>query len=194
LTFDDGPSQGSLELSDILVQYGSRATFFHCGVHVRRNPAIARALSGAGHELGNHTDTHALLSLRSSSFIRAELMEAQHAIHDATGRNPAWFRAPYGVRWFGLRQVQRDLGLTGVMWTAIGRDWVLDGDAVCDRLVKRAASGAIFCLHDGRELRVDPDIRSTLKAVRRMVPVLIDRGFRLVTLTELLCQPISQIA
>ena len=194
LTFDDGPSPATIELLSILDEYSTKATFFACGVHVRKRPEIARAVSDAGHELGNHTESHPLLSLRSTGFIRNEIGRAQEAIGAATGQRPRWFRAPYGVRWFGLRTVQREFGLMGVMWTAIGRDWADDGDTVADRLVRAAGNGAILCLHDGRGLQAEPDIGSTLKAVRRVIPVLLGRGFRFVTLTELLCEQISPTA
>ena len=87
------------------------ATFFQCGVNVRRLPSVAREVAAAGHEIGNHSDTHALLALKSPGFIYRELTAAQEAIEHATGVRPRYFRAPYGVRWFGLRAAQQRLGL-----------------------------------------------------------------------------------
>src|SRR4051812_34693810 len=58
LTFDDGPSEATPRLLAILAAHNVRATFFLCGANVRRLPEIARAIRRAGHELGNHTDTH----------------------------------------------------------------------------------------------------------------------------------------
>src|SRR3954463_3729909 len=58
LTFDDGPTEGSLQVLDYLEEQGVRATFFQCGINVRRYPAIARAIAGRGHEIGNHTYSH----------------------------------------------------------------------------------------------------------------------------------------
>src|SRR3954452_3136345 len=54
LTFDDGPSPGSLELLDYFAKQGVKATFFQCGANVLRNPDISRNLAEAGHEIGNH--------------------------------------------------------------------------------------------------------------------------------------------
>jgi peptidoglycan/xylan/chitin deacetylase (PgdA/CDA1 family) len=187
LTFDDGPSQATPQLLEILDKYGARATFFECGVNVRRLPDIARAVVHAGHEIGNHTDTHPLLSLQSRDVILREMSRAQQSILDATGATATLFRAPYGVRWFGMRSAQRQLGLMGVMWTAIGIDWKLDGKAVSERLFRAAQNGAIFCLHDGRESSTAPDVTSTIKAVRTLVPLLLDQGFRLETVSQLLC-------
>ena len=73
------------------------------------------------------------------------------------------------------------------MWTAIGYDWKLKADAVVERLAAGVSNGAILCLHDGRELRVKPDIGATVEAVRRLVPMLLDRGYRFETVSRLLC-------
>ncbi len=64
LTFDDGPSMGTLSLLDHLSSLGVKATFFQCGMNVLRHPDIARAVRDAGHEIGNHTYSHARLAPR----------------------------------------------------------------------------------------------------------------------------------
>jgi peptidoglycan/xylan/chitin deacetylase (PgdA/CDA1 family) len=186
LTFDDGPSDGTPELLDVLARYGVPATFFVCGMHVRRRREVLREIAARGHEIGNHTDTHARLWLRDRRFIRDEVSRAQDAIAELTGSVPRLFRPTYGVRWFGLREVQHEFGLTSVMWTVIGRDWVLPGDAVAARVVRRASNGAIFCLHDGREAHDAPDIRNTIDAVRTAVPRLLDSGFEFRTVPGLI--------
>ena len=187
LTFDDGPSEGTPEILEILARHNARATFFQCGANVERVPEIAHAVAAAGHEIGNHSHTHPYLFLRSPRAIQDDLHRAQQTIERHTGARPAWFRAPYGVRWFGLRAAQRRLQLTGVMWTAIGYDWNSTAEQVVTRMTAAAANGAILCLHDGRELRARPDVRETVEAVRRLVPMLLDQGYRLETLSRLLC-------
>lgn len=187
LTFDDGPSESTPELLRVLEQNRAQATFFQCGMNVQRLPEIAREVRQAGHEIGNHSHSHAPFYFHSSRYMYEELMRAQEAIGEATGTRPALFRAPCGVRWPGLGGVQRRAGLLGVMWTVIGRDWVLPAAGVAGRLLQRASNGAILCLHDGRELRPKPDIRETLEAVRRVVPELQARGFCFATVSELLC-------
>src|SRR5580700_9320796 len=123
LTFDDGPSESTVELLEILARYRAPATFFQCGVNVRRLSSVAREVAAAGHEFGNHTHSHPLLALKSSAFIHRELALAQETIEHATGVRPRYFRAPYGARWFGLRAAQQRLGLSGVMWSTIALDW-----------------------------------------------------------------------
>src|SRR5947209_6202759 len=101
LTFDDGPSEGTPEILEILARYRAPATFFQCGANVERLPAVARAVAQAGHEIGNHSHTHPMFCLRTPSAIEEDLRRAQAAIEAHSGLRPVWLRAPYGVRWFG---------------------------------------------------------------------------------------------
>lgn len=187
LTFDDGPSPATPHLLEILARLGVRATFFVCGMHVRRLPGVLRETVAAGHEIGNHTDTHASLYLRSGGFILNELVRAQQTIAEVTERTPRLFRAPYGARWFGLREAQRRLHLLHVMWTVIGSDWRLPGRQVAAGVTGAVSSGGIICLHDGRERAVAPDISNTIDAIQVIVPALLDQGYRFETVGELLC-------
>jgi peptidoglycan/xylan/chitin deacetylase (PgdA/CDA1 family) len=86
-----------------------------------------------------------------------------------------------------MARAQHRLALTGVMWSAIGYDWKLKAEAIVERLTASVSNGSILCLHDGRGLLVEPDIGATLEAVRRLVPLLLDRGYRFETLSRLLC-------
>ena len=187
LTFDDGPAESTPDILEILSAHQVPATFFQCGANVDRLPHIAREVAARGHEIGNHSYSHPYLFLRSPHTIELELRRTQETIESHTGFRPAWFRAPYGARWFGLGTAQRKLQLTGVMWSAIGYDWSRRADEVVERLAASASNGAILCLHDGRELRRKPDVRATVEAVRRLVPLLLDRGYKFETVGRLLC-------
>jgi peptidoglycan/xylan/chitin deacetylase (PgdA/CDA1 family) len=187
LTFDDGPSESTPTLLEILREYGVPATFFQCGANLRRLPEVARQIQAAGHEIGNHSDTHPLCCFRTASFIRDDFARAQETFEDTLGIKPTLMRAPFGARWFGYRAMQRKLGLLGVMWTVIGRDWKLSPAAVCDRVLHAASAGSIVCLHDGRACSVKPDVRASLEAVKRILPPLLERGFRFETVSRILC-------
>ncbi len=186
LTFDDGPSESTPALLELLAEHNVRATFFMCGQNVRRYKEIAKEVLAAGHEIGNHTDSHAALYFKSPEFIYRELALAQQSIHQITKTTPRFFRAPYGVRWPGLARAQERLQLTGVMWTSIARDWKWPASRISRLLLRRAENGAILCLHDGRALERAPDIRPTIEAVEFVLPILKERGFSLETVTEIL--------
>ena len=190
--FPDQPAHDPLgtadELLEVLAARQTKATFFIVGAWAQAHPERVQAIRAAGHHIGNHSYSHPLFCFRSPAFIEADLRRAQQAIRAHTGAQPAWFRAPYGVRWFGVGRAQRNLSLTGVMWSAIGRDWTLQSTSVYQRLATRTVNGAILCLHDGRELKVQPDISVTVEAVRRLVPTLLEQGYEFETVDRLLCQ------
>lgn len=193
LTFDDGPSPDSCRLIEYLSNENIKATFFECGMNVARHPAIAREIYAAGHEIGNHTYSHprlapglgANLRWHSPAFILREFSDTQSIIHHEVGLRPTLLRAPYGYRWFGLRETQRQLGLLGVMWTVIGRDWILPSQGIIDLVLRRASPGGIICLHDGRDVQVNPDVSEMIKALKGIVPVLRDRGYQFETVSQI---------
>ena len=185
LTFDDGPSESTPELLDILSRNGVHATFFQNGANIRRVPSIANDVRFEGHEIGNHGDMHPYYYLKSPAFIEADIERCQRTIEDVHGLSPRWFRPPYGLRWFGMRSIYSRFRLTGVQWTVIGWDWSWNSDRVVKFVVPRVKNGAIICLHDGREIKPKPDIRNTLTAVSRLVPMLKDQGFSFRTMSEM---------
>jgi peptidoglycan/xylan/chitin deacetylase (PgdA/CDA1 family) len=187
LTFDDGPSESTPALLRILARQNVRATFFMCGQNVERLPGVAQSVAAAGHEIGNHTDSHPRLDFCSPDFIYRELATAQEKILRHTGVTPRLFRAPYGVRWFGLKSAQERLGLLGVMWCTIGPDWKWPAPRVTKLFLDRARYGDIFCLHDGRTTQPAPNIGTTLAAVEAMIPALKERGLRFETVSQILC-------
>jgi peptidoglycan/xylan/chitin deacetylase (PgdA/CDA1 family) len=188
LTFDDGPSNATPAILDVLAGYGVAATFFQCGRNVERTPELARAVCDGPHEIGNHSFSHPNFALARPTFIRDEFQRAQDAIVEATSRKPALTRPPYGVRWFGFRDMQRELGLTCVMWTVIGCDWRLPAPQITARVLAGAGPGAIVCLHDGQATLPNPDRSQTIEAVRRIVPSLLEKGYHFETVSTLLCR------
>ena len=185
LTFDDVPSPATPRILDILAGYSVPATFFQCGENVLRVPELSQAVCAGPHEIGNHSHTHRNFALKRPSDIVDDFACAQNAISEATSRTPVLMRPPYGVRWFGFREMQERLGLMGVMWSVIGLDWKLGAPAIAERVLSHTRDGSIICLHDGRGTLKDPDTRPTIEAVRRIVPSLLEKGYHFETVSQL---------
>ncbi len=192
LTFDDGPSEGTLRVLEYLAKEKIAATFFQCGMNVRRLPEIAGEIAAHGHQLGNHTYSHPKLPFKSRNFIDSEFTTTQRIIQTETGFTPMLLRAPYGRRWFGMAEVQRKLALLGVMWTVIGNDWKWPATRIAKHVLAHASPGGIICLHDGRTIEPHPDISEMLSALRKIVPVLNDRGYRFEIVSDLLADTQSE--
>lgn len=194
LTFDDGPSPGSLRLLEILARENVPATFFQCGLNVLRHSGIAREIYAQGHEIGNHTYSHPRLSPRigwqinwqSPRAIFWQFARTQHILRTEVGADPSLLRAPYGFRWFGMREAQRRLGLLGVMWTVIGHDWEWRAPAITSLVLGKSSPGGIICLHDGRDIQANPDLTEMLRAVTTVISRLKDRGYRFETVSSIL--------
>lgn len=177
LTFDDGPNADMTErLLDLLARHQVRATFFLVGRYVAAQPALARRIADQGHTLGNHTMTHPRLLALGPAATRAEVADGGKAIADATGVAVKIFRPPFGGRWPHTLRAARDLGLTPVMWNALGFDWrETDASVIAKRLLRgmernRVAGRATnFLLHDGSHRGVGANREATLGAVAQVL-------------------------
>ena len=181
LTFDDGPSPATVDVLEILDVHAIQATFFQCGANIERLPDLSRQVAAAGHEIGNHTYYHPRLLGCGAARLRREIGDTQKAIFQATGTDARLFRAPYGLRWFGLRPTLAEFGLTGVMWTVIGYDWEWEAAEIARHVETQASPGGIVCLHDGDRTSPQVDRRQTIRALRLLIPRLYDRGYGFVT-------------
>ena len=124
LTFDDGPNgDTTLRLLDVLAAHDARATFFLVGKFVRQQPEVVRAMAAAGHLIGNHTMTHPKLHIQTEARIREELTGCSALLEDTIGAPVRVFRPPFGARRPFVLHTARRLGLTTVLWNALGFDW-----------------------------------------------------------------------
>lgn len=152
LTIDDGPSDDTPAILDLLDAHGAKATFFVVGERARARPELLREIVRRGHDLGNHSDTHpqAWFWALGPSRMRREIDATQQAIAEITGASPRWFRAVVGMANPFLAAPLRAHGLARVGWSARGYDAVVATPAdVVARIERELAPGAIVLLHEG---------------------------------------------
>jgi peptidoglycan-N-acetylglucosamine deacetylase len=177
LTYDDGPNDPYTQrLLDVLAQHEVRATFFLIGRFVRQRPEIARAIRAAGHLVGNHTVTHPVLLFESPKRVREELAGCNAAIEDALGEPVRYFRPPHGARRPDVLRTARELGLTPVLWNAMGYDWKpTTAEAVLANLRKgivrnqRRGVGSNLLLHDGGQAGIGQDREHSVIATAQLL-------------------------
>lgn len=188
ITFDDGPTEPyTSQILDVLKAHDARATFFVLGARAAASPAtLARAVAD-GHELGNHTWDHPALVLHSSGYIRDTIRRTSDVVARATGQRPRLFRAPFGWRnpWVG--RSARAEGCEPVAWTTGVHDTDRPGaGAIAERSIAALKDGAILLLHDGRSFDPRPDASQVVEALPAIVQEARRRGYRMVTLSEML--------
>jgi peptidoglycan/xylan/chitin deacetylase (PgdA/CDA1 family) len=174
LTFDDGPgAQGTPSVLAALAALGVAATFFVTGEQVRDNPAIAREVVAAGHEVGVHGDRHRNLLRIGPRALRHDLDHAAQTIGEVTGVAPTHYRPPYGVLNAMALALCAQRGWEPVLWTRWGRDWRASASAesIVQELTKRLSGGDVLLLHDADRYSAPGSWRATLAAL----PAIVDQ-------------------
>ena len=117
LTFDAAwGNEDTEELIEILKRYDVPATFFLVGQWVDRYPESVKALADAGHEIGNHSDTHPHLPQCDSETVLAELERCNEKVRAVTGQEPRLHRCPFGDYNDGVIQSVRSIGMEPIQW------------------------------------------------------------------------------
>jgi peptidoglycan/xylan/chitin deacetylase (PgdA/CDA1 family) len=181
ITFDDGPHpQNTPRLLDILRARNVKATFYVIGRSVDLYPQIVRRTVAEGHEMGNHSQTHRLLSKLGDAELRNEMTRCRDAVRRAAGVTMRTMRPPYG----GLTQRQRELvhdefGYPTILWSVDPLDWKRPGPSVvASRMLSGASPGGILLAHDLHAQTVD--------AMPATLDGLLRRGYRFVTVSQLI--------
>lgn len=192
LTFDDGPHPSNTpRLLNILRERNVKATFYVVGRSVNLYPQVLRQTVAEGHEIGNHSQTHRLLSKLSDSEVINELRLCRESVMQASGATMRTMRPPYG----GLLQRQREMvhaefGYPTILWSVDPGDWKRPGvSVVSSRLINGASDGGILLAHDIHAPTID--------AMPAAIDSLLRRGFKFVTVSQLIAMkteaPVAQV-
>jgi len=181
LTFDDGPNATlTPKLLDLLAARHLKATFFVVGQNAADHPEILRRAVREGHEIGNHTWSHPNLGKMSDDGVRRELQKTEDAIVAAIGKKPTLMRPPYGsITAHEKKWIHEEFGYRIILWDVDPLDWKRPGpNVVTARILKETKAGSIVLSHD-----IHPP---TIEAMPATFDQLIKKGFKSVTVTELL--------
>lgn len=193
LTFDDGPNDPyTSQILDILALYGIKATFFTTGGNVELYPETARRIIAEGHVLGNHSYSHkANHALTEQGWRDTKL--AQKSIFNVVGVRPHLYRPPHGKKSPWELQLLKEENLIEVTWSVSTSELrARSPESLAQEIVKRTELGDIILLHDGYGnshncSKADKTI--TVEALPIIIRTLQDRGYRFVTVSELLKVP-----
>lgn len=189
LTFDDGPSAKSTNrILDVLEKNGGAATFFVVGYNIEKNLSTIKRASEMGCEIGNHSNSHKNLMKCTDSELRNQVDAPNKLLKELAGVDVKLFRAPGG----NFKGVESKIGMPIIQWNVDTLDWKYkdssnknrteeqrnaDLKKLADNIVKDAEKGDIVLMHDIYGFTAD--------LCELVVPALIEKGFKLVTVSEM---------
>jgi len=176
LTFDDGPSEYTASVLNVLRSKHVRGTFFELGDLASGRAAIMRRIVRSGNEIANHSTHHGAFPGYT------DLVSTNRVIKRATGFTPCLFRPPYGAYNSGTVAVARRAGMKTILWDVDPRDWSRPGTgAIYGAVVSKARPGSIVVMHDGGGPRTQ-----TVAALPRIITTLRRRGYSFATVSDLI--------
>ena len=190
ITFDDGPHVTQTpRLLKMLKERGIKATFFCVGQCVAQNPEIAMQIITEGHEIANHSWSHPLLTKMNESAVKDQIDRTHNVIKQTTGVTPTLLRPPFGG--FTLRQrawANAVWNYKIILWDVDSLDWKHRSPVKTESIIMaETKKGSIILCHDIHKTTVD--------AMPATLDALLAKGFKFVTVTELLQmhhEPVAQ--
>lgn len=175
LTFDDGPGYNSTQrILKTLEKYNVKATWFVLGKACENNPEMLKQIAAAGHEIGNHSYSHANFFNLSLNGVLNEVNNTQTIVKNLTGVTPSYVRPPYGNY---NQTISSSIGLGIAMWNVDSLDWKLkNGGAAYQQVMSTLKVNPVILFHDIHESSAD--------AIELLVPNLISQGYTFVTYSQ----------
>lgn len=175
LTFDDGPSYNTNRVLDILEKYNIHATFFVLGSKIKGNEYILKRMVNSDNEIGNHTYSHFLLTRYKEDTIKKEIEDTNNLIFDVINSYPKLLRPSYGSY---NSKVKKAASMPVIIWNVDTLDWKYHSSKkIASRVINKVKDGDIVLMHDVYS--------STSNALDILIPILSDRGYSFVTVSEL---------
>ncbi len=179
LTFDDGPNPSSSNrILDVLEAHNVRATFFDLGNLMKAYPDTVKREEEIGCEVASHTYSHKNLNTLSYDAVQSEQDKTEEQMQDILGHTSKLIRPPYGNANTTVRNALENYGLIG--WDIDTLDWKSkNANSVLAEVRK-------FSDYDGRIILMHSIYDSTVQAVETLVPELLEKGYQLVTVSEMI--------
>lgn len=177
LTFDDGPfAKVTDKILDILKENNSRATFFMVGNRIQTYPETVARMHAEGSEVANHSYDHANLTKLGAQEIKKQLEDTNAEIEKVAGVRPTLHRPTFGAINDNLKE---NAGMPLILWNVDTEDWrTKNAEKTIEAALKNVKDGDIILMHDLYE--------ATGVACEAIIPRLIEQGFQLVTVSELM--------
>jgi len=180
LTFDDGPTEITLEILNLLKKYNQKATFFCIGKQIEKHPETAKNIIEHEHVIANHTYSHTNeMGFLSKKEVFNEIASTQSIIQQITGKIPNLFRPPFGVTNPNIAWACKENRVEVIGWNVRSLDTIIASeDKILNRILDRFEKGSIILLHDTST--------KTLNVLERLLIIMEKKQIQSVTVDELL--------
>jgi len=176
LTLDDGPSEYTAQILEVLREHSITATFCMIGRQISANAGIVRNVAAAGHHITNHTWDHSDQTKLPLKAVTAQIDRTTEAMAHI-GITPTMYRAPYGAWSHTVFEAAAAAGLRPLDWSVDPADWSRPGvNRIVSTIMRTTRTGSIILDHDG-----GGDRSQTVAAMRIWLPRLLADGYRFTT-------------
>lgn len=167
------------KLLDILAKYKVKSTFFLVGDWVRTYPDDVKKIAAAGHDVGNHSNTHPYMTQLDGDGIKNEIEICSSEVEKLTGKRPTLFRPPYGDYNNAVVDTVNGLGMYCVQWSIDSLDWQDPSPSeILAKVQNNLAPGAIILMHNGA--------KNTPDALPSVIEYIQSQGYEIVPISQLL--------
>ena len=178
LTFDDGPGKYEDRILAAFQKYGGKGTFFFVGTQAEKYPSVVKRVAEAGHEVGNHSYKHENLPKLSQAGASQSLAKTNEILRKLSGQSVSLVRPPYGATSASVKAALQSQGQPSILWSIDTLDWkTRNSKSTINTVLQHVKDGDVILMHSIYSQSAD--------AAEVLIPALQERGFQLVTVSEL---------
>lgn len=167
------------KILEVLKNNNVQITFFMVGDWVDKNPEAVKKIHEAGHEIGNHSNTHPHVNNLTYEQNLEEIEKCSQKIEQITGTKPTLYRAPYGEYNETVIKAAFENGYSAIQWNKDTLDYqALTGEQMWKRIGEKLQSGDIILSHNGTAHTAD--------SLEMLIKNIKEKGYELVKVSDLI--------
>ena len=156
-----------------------KITFFMVGEWIDKNPEAVKKIHEAGHEIGNHSNTHPHVNNLTYEQNLEEIKKCSEKIEQLTGQKTILYRVPYGEYNDNVIKVSSENGYYPIQWSKDTLDYqALTGEQMWKRIGENLQNGDIILSHNGTA--------HTLDSLDMIIKNIKEKGFEIVKVSDLI--------
>ena len=168
----------TLDILNVLDEYGVKATFFLVGIWIEKYPQITKEIANRGFEIGSHSYNHPDFTKLDKVHMKAELESTNELLVEVVGNKPKLFRPPFGAYNDTLIELLDELSMVGIQWNVDTLDWKgYTPSQVINRVTEKICPGSIILCHNNAD--------HVVESTRLILSTLLNKGYQFVTIGEL---------